>query len=97
MEKVYENALAHEMRKSGMTVVKQRRIVVRYDDVVVGEVTAVPTIGDQVIGEGKVIRAMSDVHIPQCRNDLRATGNPLRLLINFGWPKIEIRRVTARS
>jgi GxxExxY protein len=37
IEKVYENALAHEMRKSGLGVVQQPGIVVFYDDVIVGE------------------------------------------------------------
>jgi hypothetical protein len=44
-----------------------------------------------------VVAALSDVHIPQCRNDLRATGKPLCLLTNFGRPKVEIRRVTRPS
>jgi GxxExxY protein len=45
----------------------------------------------------KVVAALRDAHIPQCQNDLRATGKPLCLLINFGRPKIEIRRVTAQA
>ncbi len=34
--------------------------------------------------------------MPQCRNDLQATGKHLCLLINFGRPTVEIRRVTAQ-
>jgi GxxExxY protein len=94
VEKVYENALAHEMRKCGLGVVQQRGIVVLYDDVIVGEFTADLLIEDQVIVELKVVGALSDVHVPQCRNYLRATGKPLCLLINFGRPKVEIRRIT---
>jgi GxxExxY protein len=37
VEKVYENALAHELRKSGLAVVQQHGVTVRYDDVIVGE------------------------------------------------------------
>ncbi len=37
LEKVYENALAHELRKAGLAVVQQRGLVVIYDGVVVGE------------------------------------------------------------
>jgi GxxExxY protein len=37
IEKVYENAFPHEMRKSGLGVVQQRGIVVFYDDVIIGE------------------------------------------------------------
>ena len=78
--------VGHEMRKCG--------IVVFYDDAIVGEFTADLLVEDQVIVELKVVVALRDVHLPQCRNDLRATGKPLCLLINFGRPKIEIRRVT---
>ncbi|WP_428483830.1 GxxExxY protein [Rhodopila sp.] len=97
VEKVDENALAHEMRRCGLGVVQQRGIVVFYDDVIVGEYAADLLVEDQVIVELKVVGALSDVHIPQCRNYLRATGKPLCLLINFGRPKIEIRRVTAQA
>jgi GxxExxY protein len=84
VEKVYENALAHEMRKCGLGAVQQRRIVVFYDDVIVGEFTADLLVEDRVIVELKVVSALSDVHLPQRRNFLRATGKPLCLLINFG-------------
>ena len=94
VERVYENALAHEMRKCGLSVVQQRGIVLLYDGVIVGEFTADLLVEDQVIVELKVVGALSDIHLPQCRNYLRATGKPLCLLINFGRPKIEIRRVT---
>jgi GxxExxY protein len=75
-------------RKSGLGVVRQRGIVVFYDNVIVE---------DQVIVELKVADALSDVHVPRCRNYLRATGKPLRLLIDFGRSKVEIRRITAQA
>jgi GxxExxY protein len=95
VEKVYENALAHEMRKCGLGVVQQRGLVVFYDDVIGGEYTADLLGEDQVIVELKVVAALSDGHVPQRRNDLRATGKPLCLLIKVDRPKVEIRRVTA--
>jgi GxxExxY protein len=97
VEKVYENALAHEMRKCGLATVQQRGIVVIYDGITVGEFTADLLVEDRVIVELKVVAALSDVHLPQCRNYLRATGKPLCLLINFGRPKIEIRRIAAEA
>jgi GxxExxY protein len=62
--------------------------------VIVGEYTADLLVEDQVIVELKVVGALSDLHVPQCRNYLRATGKKLCLLINFGQPKVEIRRIT---
>jgi GxxExxY protein len=97
VEKVYENALAHEIRKCGPGAVQQRGIVVFYDDVIVGEFTADLLVADQAIVELKMVGALSDVHVPQCRNYLRATGKPLCLSINFGQPKVEIRRITAEA
>jgi GxxExxY protein len=73
VEKVYENALAHEMRKCGLGVVQQRGTVVFYDDVIVGEFTADLLVEDQVIVELRVVAGLSDVHLPQCRNYLRAS------------------------
>ena len=96
VQKVYENALAHELRKCGLSAVQQRGIVVLYDGVIIGEFTADLLVEDLVIVELKVVSALSDAHLPQCRNYLRATGKPLcLLLLNFGRAKVEIRRITA--
>jgi len=37
LEKVYENALAHELRKEGLVVLQQAGVNVIYDGIVVGE------------------------------------------------------------
>jgi GxxExxY protein len=54
IKKVYENAVAHEMRKSGLGVVQQRGIVVFYDGMIVGEYTSDLIVEDEVIVERKV-------------------------------------------
>jgi GxxExxY protein len=82
------------MRKCGLGVVRQRGIVVFYDDVIVGEYTADILVEDQVIVELKVVAGLNDAHLLQWRNYLRAAGKPLCLLINFGLAKVEIRRIT---
>jgi GxxExxY protein len=88
VELVCENALIYEMRKSGLGVGRQRGIVVFYDGVIVG---------DEVIFELKVDGVPSDVRVQQCRNDLRATGKPLCLLMNFGRARVPFRRITAQA
>lgn len=93
LEKVYENALAHEIRKSGLTVVQQHPISVYYDGVVVGEYSADLWVERQVIVELKAIKALDDVHMAQCLNYLRATGMKVCLLLNFGKPRIEVKRI----
>jgi len=94
LEKVYENALAHEMRKAGLAVVRQHAMVVKYDGVVVGEYVADLLVESLVLVELKHARAIGDVHLAQCLNYLKATGLRLCLLLNFGKPRLEVRRIS---
>src|ERR1700752_4419479 len=82
VEKVYENALVHELRKSGLTVAQQRGISVYYDGVVVGEYTADLLVAGEVLVEIRAVRALDDIHSAQCLNYLKGTGLRLCLLIN---------------
>jgi GxxExxY protein len=93
LEKVYENALAHELRKNGLYVEQQRKIEVRYDGVVVGIYEADIIVERNVLAEVKAVRAFDDVHLAQCMNYLKATGLKVCLLINFACPKVQIKRV----
>ena len=93
LEKVYENALAHELRKAGLQADQQHGIAVRYDGVVVGEYAADLLVADCLLVELKAVKAFDDVHLAQCLNYLKATGLNLCLLINFGTPKLEVKRI----
>jgi GxxExxY protein len=93
VEKVYENALAHELRKSGLAVAQQRSVIVRYDGVIVGEYTPDLLVEDAVLVELKTAKALDTIHYAQCLNYLKATGLRLCLLLNFGKPRLEIKRV----
>ena len=93
LEKVYENALAHELRKAGLRVAQQQGVSVTYDDVIVGEYAADLLVEAAVLVELKAVRALDDIHQAQCMNYLRATGMHLCLLLNFGRPRLEIRRI----
>ena len=93
LEKVYENALAHELCKAGLGVVQQHGIEVRYDDVIVGEYTADLLVEQAVVVELKAVKALDSVHAAQCMNYLKATGLQLCLLLNFGKPRVEIQRI----
>jgi GxxExxY protein len=96
LEKIYENALAHEIRKSGLRVEQQRLLTVHYDGVVVGDYPADLLVEDSVIVELKAVRILDEIHLAQCLNYLKASGLNVCLLINFGNPELEIRRVVNR-
>lgn len=93
LEKVYENALAHEIRKLGYAVRQQQPISVIYDGCVVGEYFADILVADELIVELKVVKALDGIHLAQCLNYLKATGRRLCLLLNFHDPKVDVRRV----
>lgn len=93
LEKVYENALAHEVRKLGLKVEVQKPLHVIYDGVIVGEYYADLLIENILIIELKTSNGFSDSHKAQCINYLNSTKLPLCLLINFGKPRVEIKRV----
>lgn len=93
LEKVYENALAMEIRKSGLVAVQQHPVNVKYDGVIVGEFVADLLVQNEVLVELKAVKALDEIHLAQCLNYLKATGLKVCLLINFGNPKVEIKRV----
>ena len=61
-EKVYENAMVHEIRKSGLAVEQQKAITVTYDGVVVGEYLADLLVEGTVLVELKSVRSLDDAH-----------------------------------
>ncbi len=94
VEKVYENALVHRIRKStGLIVAQQYPIKVIYDDIVVGEFFADLLVADRVLVELKAVSALAPEHTAQALNYLRATGLEVCLLVNFGRSKVEIKRL----
>jgi GxxExxY protein len=90
-EKVYENAMFHELTKSGLSVRQQCPVTVKYDGIVAGEYVADLVVEEMVLVELKSVRAIDQAHVVQCLNYLAATGIPICLLINFG-KRVEVQR-----
>jgi GxxExxY protein len=94
LEKVYENALAHELRKAKVKVVQQQGIEVFYDGVNVGNYEADLLVDGRVLVEVKAVQALDSAHVGQCLNYMRGTGLATCLLVNFGRAKIQVRRLS---
>ena len=93
LERVYENALAFELRAAGLSVAQQSGAIVYYHDQVVGEYFVDLLVEDVLLVELKIAKALDDAHQLQCINYLKATDLRLCLLLNFGRPRLEIKRV----
>lgn len=93
LEKVYENALVHELRLRGFDVTQQKKPVVRYKGVVVGDYAADLLIEDQLLVELKCVESFANEYLAQCINYLKGTCLSLCPRFNFQNPKVEFRRV----
>ena len=93
LEKVYENALFHELSKQPVRVQRQVSLNVYYDDIVVGQFIADIVVVHTIILELKASDAIAEDNIAQALNYLTTTGLPLCLILNFGTPKLGIKRV----
>ena len=94
LEKVYENALAHEFTLQKIRFAQQHPVAVRYNGVVVGEYVADFLVEDRLLLELKAVKEIDPVHEAQCLNYLRATGLKTCLLINFGVSRLKPRRIS---
>lgn len=92
LEKVYENALAYELQKHGLDVMQQAPIKVHYERIIVGEYFADLLVSNAVFVELKAVKEINAAFTAQCLNYLKATGLPICLLLNFGKPRVEIKR-----
>ena len=90
-EKIYENALAIELRKKNMAVQQQAAIKVFYDGAVIGDYVADLLIENAVIVELKSVRTLLPEHEAQLLNYLKATTFEVGLLLNFG-PNTQLKR-----
>ncbi len=97
LEKVYENALAHRLRKLGLKVEKQFPInVYDEDSTIIGEYFADLFVEDCLIVELKASKTLADEHIAQILGYLRSSRIEHGLLINFGSFRFQIKKYVLR-
>ena len=71
----------------------QKSIQVKYDGQVVGDYISDLIVENLVLVELKATQSLDEIHMAQCLNYLKAANLRLCLLINFGRPKIEVKRI----
>lgn len=92
-EQIYENALAHRLRKLGISLEQQQEVKVFDEDgTCLGLLKADLLIENRLICEIKGVRGLVDEHVAQLLGYLRASRIEHGLLINFGGPKLEIKK-----
>jgi GxxExxY protein len=97
LEKLYENALAIELRRKHHDVQQQSEAEVWYRGEVVGLYQADLIVDGAVVVELKAVSSLERIHRAQCLNYLRATHMETGLVINFGRARLEVQHVLATS
>jgi GxxExxY protein len=93
LEKVYENALAHRLRKAGLDVKQQEPIKVYDEDgTVIGDYYADILVEGWLILELKAVKTLAPEHTAQIMGYLKSARLKHGLLINFGSYKFEIKK-----
>ncbi len=93
LEKVYENALALELKRRGWKVSQQVPIRVLYLGQAIGDYVMDMVMENAVLVEIKATEREHTIFVAQTLNYLRASNLPVGLLINFGQPKLRYRRL----
>lgn len=93
LEKLYENAPAHELRKIVPAVAQQRGVAVGYDGTVVGDYCVGLLVEQALLIELKTVKALDEAHCAQCLSYLKAARPAALLLLNFRKSRLEIKRV----
>ncbi|MGB0257359.1 MAG: GxxExxY protein [Coraliomargarita sp.] len=93
LEKIYENALVNRLSKLGIQVEQQKPLnVLDEDGTLLGEYYADLYIESSLIVEIKSCKCLVDDHVAQLLGYLRSSQTEHGLLINFGSPKLQIKK-----
>ena len=93
LEKAYENALAHRLRKLGLDVQQQHPLKVYDEDgTLLGEYYADLLVDGRLIVELKAVRELVDEHVAQILGYLKSARQEHGLLMNFGSHKFQIKK-----
>ncbi|HKQ49748.1 MAG TPA: GxxExxY protein [Phycisphaerae bacterium] len=98
LEAAYQEALAIELSLRGVPYLREVELNVRYKDrVLARRYKADFVCYDEIIVEVKALKEIRGPEQAQLLNYLKATGYPLGLLVNFGGPRLEYKRMIHSS
>ena len=92
-EQVYQNGLMHRLRQQGFRAEIEVALQVRDEDgTVLGDFSADLFVDGRLLVELKSVKELTDEHVAQILGYMRASGVEHALLVNFGSPRLEVRK-----
>lgn len=93
LESVYQEALAIELTRSSIPFEREKELSIIYKGVELKSYYKTDFICyEQIILELKALDALSNNHVSQLMNYLKATGLKVGLLVNFGASSLQYKR-----
>lgn len=92
-EVIYQRALAVEFRKGNIEFEREMEMDIFYDDEIIGTRRVDFFVEGRIMVELKAVIEMVDAHLAQAKNYLEAYNMEIGLLINFGAPSLQFRRL----
>ena len=92
-EVIYQRALGMELERSGIDFGREVEQPIYYRRVEIGSRRADFIVGNRVLVELKALAALEPVHLAQAKNYVVAYGFDVGLLLNFGAPSLDYRRI----
>jgi len=94
LEGVYHDALMVELKKRNIPFKSEAPLPVRYKGVLLSRSYIADLICyDKIIVELKALSSLTSDHDSQVLNYLKASGNEIGLLLNFGTSSLEYKRL----
>ena len=93
VEKIYEEAMAQELRGHDIAFERQKQINVLYKGRQIGIHRLDMVVENKIILELKAASQLVDIHKQQTLSYLKATGLPLGILLNFGTSRVQNIRI----
>lgn len=93
LENIYEQALKIAFSEQKLHYNSQKDIKIKYHGIEIGQHRLDMLVENVIIIELKAVKEFADIHFAQLRSYLKATGLKVGLLLNFGKPTLEIKRV----
>lgn len=94
LEIVYKDALEIELKRSGIPFSREEKFTVNYDGVILDHYFYADfTVFNKIILEIKGTDGINAAFLMQCKNYLKVSGYRLGILVNFGTPKLQFKRV----
>ena len=94
LEIVYKDALELEFKKNDIQFEREQEYVVNYKGIKLPHrFYADFVLMDKIILEVKGMSGLVDEHVAQTLNYLKVSENKLGLLVNFGTPSLQYKRI----